>query len=114
MLYAGSSAALSQTVNRDPTTTTLTSSADPASVGQAVTFTATVSVSAPGTGTPSGMVTILDKGKTVATVALDATGKAAYTTSALAQGAHQMTASYAGSAGFAGSISPTLVENIKK
>jgi hypothetical protein len=109
-----SSTALSQTVNPDPTTTTLTSSADPANVGQAVTFTATVSANAPGTGKPSGTVTILDKGKALATVALDATGKAAYTTSALAQGAHQMTASYAGTTGFAGSVSATLIQNIKK
>ena len=108
------STALSQTVNPDPPPTTLTSSADPARVGKAVTFTATVSANAPGAGTPSGTITILDKGKTVATVALDATGHAAYTTSALAQGAHQMTASYAGTAGLAGSVSPTLVENIKK
>jgi len=109
-----SSTALSQTVSKDPTTTTVTSSADPASVGQAVTFTATVSAKAPGTGTPTGTVTILDKGKTVATVALDPTGHAAYTTSALAQGAHQMTASYDGTTTFAGSVSPTLVQNIKK
>jgi len=109
-----SSTALSQTVNPDPTTTALTSSADPASAGQAVTFTATVTANAPVTGTPTGTVTIRDKGKTVATVALDATGHAAFTTSALAQGAHQMTATYDGTAGFAGSVSPTLVENIKK
>jgi hypothetical protein len=109
-----SSTALIQTVNKNATTTTLASSADPASVGQAVTFTATVSANAPGTGKPSGSVTFLDKGKALASVALDAAGHASYTTSALTQGAHQITASYGGNTNFAGSTSSALVENIKK
>ena len=109
-----SSTALSQMVNKDTTTITLTSSADPASVRQAVTFTAAVSANAPGSGTPSGTLTFLDKGKAFASVTLDTAGNAYYTTSALAQGAHQITASYGGNATFAVGSSPTLVENIKK
>ena len=59
--YSGStSSALSEVVDQDATTTSLSSSANPASYGQPVTFTATVSASAPGSGTPTGTVTFLD------------------------------------------------------
>jgi len=108
-----SSTARSQTVIQDATTAALTSSAAPANVGPAVTFTAAISANAPGTGTPSGAVTFLDKGKVLVSIALDATGHASYTTSALAQGAHQISAAYGKNASFAGSGSPTLLENIK-
>jgi hypothetical protein len=111
-----SSAVLSQTVNQDSTRTTLVSSADPAKVGQAVTFTATVSAGAPGTGTPSGpgSVTFLDKNTALASVALDDTGHASYTTSTLSQGTHQITARYGGTPSYASSTSSNLVENVKK
>jgi hypothetical protein len=111
---SSSSAPLSQTVNRAATRVTVTSSVDPAKVGQAVKFTAIVAVNAPGAGIPAGSVTFLDKGKTLATVTLDATGTATFTTSTLNQGAHQISVSYAGNAGFGTSVSPTLVQNIKK
>src|SRR5207237_2218566 len=55
-----SSGTLSQVVNKADTTTALSSSANPSVVGQAVTFTASVTVTAPGTGTPSGAVTFQD------------------------------------------------------
>ena len=49
------------TVNKANTTTTLTSdSPDPSVVGQAVTFTYSVTVNAPGSGTPTGNVTVSD------------------------------------------------------
>ena len=47
-----SSGTFSQVVNKDTTTTTLASSVAPSVFGQSVTFTATVSVSSPGVGTP--------------------------------------------------------------
>src|SRR5262249_56922774 len=45
------------TVNPDGTTTSVTSSLNPSVYGQSVTFTATVSANAPGSGTPQGTVT---------------------------------------------------------
>jgi hypothetical protein len=57
---AGStSPVLTQTVNKVGTNTALTSSPNPSAVGQAVTFTATVT-SASGGGTPIGTVTFMD------------------------------------------------------
>src|SRR4051794_18276975 len=60
--YAASpaSATLTQNVNQASTTTTLTSSANPSVFGQSVTFTATIGVSAPGSGAgtaPTGTIT---------------------------------------------------------
>src|SRR5262249_52931876 len=50
------SAALSQAVNQAATTTALASSPNPSTYGQLVTLTATVTVAAPGAGTPTGTV----------------------------------------------------------
>src|SRR4029077_20561604 len=48
------STALTQTVNKAGTTTSVVSSANPSAFGQSVTFTATVAAVAPGTGTATG------------------------------------------------------------
>ena len=64
------SAALTQTVNQDATTTTLKSSPNPSVYGQSVTFTATVTASSPGSGTPTGTVTFYDGSTALATVTL--------------------------------------------
>jgi len=53
---ASTSATLNQAVNQDATSTVLSSSVDPSVYGQSVTFTATVSAAAPGSGTPTGSV----------------------------------------------------------
>ncbi len=55
---------LAQTVNPDPTTTKLSSSANSSASGQSGTFTATVSATAPGNGMPSGTVTFFLDGTT--------------------------------------------------
>src|SRR5262249_12319049 len=70
---ASASSAVNQTVNKDGTTTTMTSSPNPSSPGQAVTFTAAVSASAPGTGIPTGTVTF-KANKTFGAFPLDGTG----------------------------------------
>src|SRR5205809_5453949 len=83
---SGSDSGAPQVVNKDGTTTVLASSSDPSTVGRPVTFTATVSVTAPGSGIPSGPVTFRDKNTTLGTGALDSTGRATFTTSTLSQG----------------------------
>jgi hypothetical protein len=77
------------------TATTLVASANPQVLDQPVKFTATVAL-ASGTGTPTGNVVFSIDEATVATVALNASGVATYTTSALAVGEHYVLASYAG------------------
>jgi hypothetical protein len=60
-----------------------------------VTFTATVSTA--GLGTPSGNVQFFDGANPIGgTIALNASGQAQVTTSALTVGSHTITAQYAG------------------
>ena len=87
--FVGSSQALTEQVNaattRKATTTSLLASANPARVGQAVTFTATVRDPS-GTGTPTGTVTFFVGNTVVARVTLDANGQARFTRRLLARG----------------------------
>jgi hypothetical protein len=89
---------LNFTLAAAPTTTTVTSSADPSVFGQPVTFTATVATS--GLGTPTGNVQFFDGANPIgAPVALNGSGQAQLTTSALSVGSHTITAQYAGATG---------------
>jgi hypothetical protein len=112
--FVGStSSAVSQAVKQAATTTSLISSANQSILDQPVTFTATVAVSAPGAGTPTGTVTFLDGGTPFATVALNATGNATFTTTApLSIGTHSITASYGGDTSFTGSTSSALSQQV--
>jgi uncharacterized repeat protein (TIGR03803 family) len=88
------------------TTTTLTSSLNPSLVGQAVTFTATVSSTA---GTPpNGEIVTFNNGSAVLGVAPLSRGVASFTTSSMLAGIYTITASYAGDANFGSSTSPGL------
>jgi hypothetical protein len=108
---ASTSAATTVTVNPAATTIALKSSVNPAVTGQAVTFTATVAVVAPGRGTPTGTVTFKDGNVVLGTVAVATGGKATFTTSFAAAGGHVITAVYSGSAAFVAS-SQSLSEQV--
>ena len=107
------SGALNQEVEKADTTTTLVSSANPSKFGQAVTFTATVTVQAPGTGTPSGTVTFLDGATTLGTGTVSG-GVATLATSTLSVGHHNITAVYGGDASFNGSTSNAVDQEVQK
>jgi hypothetical protein len=92
-----------QTVNPANTTTLLTSSSDPTNYGQNVTFTAVVSVQAPGRGTLTGSVAFSDGATVLGTVPVDATGTATFTTSTLSVAAHAISAAYGADPDFASS-----------
>src|SRR5205085_2570793 len=101
--YGGStSSAVNQTVNKVTTATTLTSSLNPSTFGQAVTLTATVSPSG-----PTGNVQFFDSATPLGTVALSR-GTALLTTSTLAVGAHSITAVYGGDTNDGGSTSAAV------
>lgn len=92
-----------------PSSTALTSAPNPSTFGQTVTLTATVTGSAP---TPTGLVTFLDGGTPLMTVALNASGVATFSTSTFSVGIHNLTAVYAGDALHSGSMSPTFSQTV--
>ena len=97
-IFAGStSSVLSQVVDKATSTVTLTSSQNPSTLGQAVTFTATVAPQF--SGTPIGNVTFRDGSTILGKVTLTG-GLASFITSSLASGEHKITATYGGSANF--------------
>jgi hypothetical protein len=88
------------------TTVALSSSANPSTVGQSVTFTATVS--SPLGGTPTGTVNFKDGGFAFFCCMTLVAGQAQITTSALASGTHSITVEYLGDATYAPSTSAPL------
>jgi hypothetical protein len=101
------------TVNQAATTTSAASSVNPSVFGQPVTFTATVAVTAPGAGALTGTVTFADGATALGTVPLSG-ATATFTTSALAAGAHAITAAYGGGTNFKSSTSAVLVQVVIK
>jgi hypothetical protein len=97
-----------------PTSTVLTSSANPSLLNQSVTFTAKVSPNLSGFGTPTGSVGFVDTttGTYLGTVALSASGTASVTVSNLAVGSHIIEATYAGQGLFLGS-NGTLTQQVR-
>ncbi len=106
------SLASGQAVNKADTSSTLASSANPSVYGQAVTFTATVSVVAPGGGTPTGNVQFFDGATSLGTGALAGT-TTTLTTSALSVATHSITAKYLGDANFNWSMSWPLTQAVQ-
>lgn len=104
------SPAVDQVVNMANTTTVDLSNVNPSTVGQSVTFTATVTAVAPGAGTPAGTVTFLDGVTTLGTGTLNGSGVATFTTSALTLGSHSITASYSGNGSFSASTSSVITQ----
>jgi Bacterial Ig-like domain (group 3)/FG-GAP-like repeat len=110
--YAGSqSAVILETVTATgaATTTSITTSNPSIALGTAVTFTATVAASA---GTPAGTVDFFDNNAFLGTAALNSSGIASLTTSALPAGAQSIYAAYSGSATYANSQSAAILETV--
>ena len=105
------SSAESHQVDKADTTTSITSdNPDPSVTGQSVTIQFTVSVDAPGAGTPTGNVTVSDG--TSSCTASVAAGQCsiAFPTA----GAKSLTATYAGDANFNGSTSASAAHTVNK
>jgi predicted metal-dependent phosphoesterase TrpH len=98
----------SQTVNPAPTQTALASSPNPSTLGQTVTFTATITSAV---GALTGTVTFKDGSTTLGTGTVTA-GVATYATAALSAGAHTITATYNADADHAQSTSASLTQSV--
>ena len=109
------SSTLAQSVQSGPTATatvSLASSSNPSTVGNAVTFSASISGSS---GTPTGTTTFLADGTAIsgcAAMAL-ASGSATCTTSSLAAGSHAIIARYSGDATYRAADSSTLAQSVQ-
>ncbi len=114
--FAGSaSLSIDQTVIQASTGTAFAASLNPSVTGEVVTITATVTVSAPGAGTPTGTIDFQDGGATIAgcgPVPLSGPGSATCVTSFPTAGAHLITAVYSGDADFDSSTSPALAQTV--
>ena len=112
VVYSGDSAYAASTSNPivvtvlpDITTATVTSSLNPAALGQAVTFTASVQGNfSPG----AGAVLFLDGATKIGTATLDNTGHATLTTSSLTVGTHPIRVAFPGSANYLSTTSAIL------
>jgi hypothetical protein len=99
--FATSTGTLAQAVNQDATATSLGSSANPSVSGQDVTFTATVTASAPGSGTPSGTVQFqIDGSNFGSPVSLVGGVVTSVATSTLSVSGHTIAAVYSGDPNF--------------
>ena len=103
---SSTSNAVTQTVNKLNTTTSISSNLNPSAAGQSVTFTALISAN-----TATGSVTFYD-GAAVLGVRTATNGVATLSTSALSAGSHGIRAVYAGDAKFNGSSSSTITQTV--
>jgi Bacterial Ig-like domain (group 3)/Bacterial lectin/Concanavalin A-like lectin/glucanases superfamily/Galactose oxidase, central domain len=107
--FASSPSNVVTQVVKAASTTVLASLQNPSTVGQQVTFTATVS----GTGnTPTGTVNFFDGTTNIGSGTISA-GVATLKTSTLAAGSHTITATYGGDSNFATSTSNTVTQVVK-
>jgi uncharacterized repeat protein (TIGR03803 family) len=112
VLFSGSTSnTVKQVVKKVTTATTLTSSPNPSTYGQAVTFTAVVtsSLGAP----PDGESVTFKEGTTVLGTGSLSGGSASFTTSALPVGTNAIKAVYGGDIHFAASTSNTVKQVVK-
>jgi hypothetical protein len=110
------SKAVGEKVSKASTKTTLSSSANPSSVGQSVTFTAIIGVVASGAGTPTGTIRFKDGNTVLGTVTLQVVNgvvQATFTTAGLKKGKHTITAVYSGDADFLGNTSASLTQTVQ-
>jgi len=105
---AAAKASLKQTVTGAGSSTAVTTSSEPSTYGQSVTFTATVSTSS---GTPDGTVTFKNGSSVLGTAAL-AGGQASLAISTLNGGTHTINAVYSGNSEYGSSTGsvPQVVE----
>lgn len=113
----GATGTHAQVVNASGTTTTLSTSSDPSVVGAPVTFTASVAPIAPGAGSPTGTVTLLEGTEVLGSATLGAAGLATFSSTTFASfpaGVHALTARYEGETSFAASSSAALAQTVAK
>ncbi len=110
--FAPSTGSVKQVVDKNPTTTALSSSLNPLNYGQAVTLTATVTPTAP--YQPTGTVTFKNGPATLGIGTLNASGVATLTTAKIPVGANTLTATYNGDAFNGKSVSAAITQTVSQ
>ena len=109
---ASVSSALSETVNKAATNLGLVSSSSSSSAGQSVTFTATLSVVAPGAGVPGGTIEFVIDGSILASAFPISSGTASFSDASLSAGSHTIAAVYSGDLNLNTSTSSGLTHTV--
>ncbi|WP_180539803.1 choice-of-anchor tandem repeat GloVer-containing protein [Nevskia soli] len=110
--FAGGSSSLSQVVTLYSTKTTVTSSASTSTIGNPVTFTATIT-QPQSKSIPNGEMVTFYNGSTSIGTGTTAGGVATLSTSALTTGTHSITATYAGDSTLQTSTSSAIEQVVK-
>ncbi len=113
--FDGSQASVQQQVAQADTTTTVLVSPSPSAEGQNITITAAVTPVAPGSGTPTGLVSFTANGDLIGATSVQPSPGGAQATMALADleaGDHQIVATYVGDAGYATSVSQQVQHTV--
>ena len=110
--FLASTGSVNQTVNKASTLTTNVSTQSPTVFGQSATFTATITVTSPGAGAPTGLVTFIDTttGTTLGTASIVTTAgvnTATFSSSSIPVGSNAIEAVYAGDGNFVTSSGST-------
>lgn len=100
-----------QFIGKGDTAIVTTSSQNPSSYGQPVTFTAHATAVAPAVGTPNGTVTFMDGGSSIGTANMSG-ATATFTTSLLNAGSHAISVVYNGDSNF-NTVSGNLTDNVQ-
>ncbi len=108
---ANTSGPVSFTIDKATSTVALTAADGSAVFGQTVTFVAIVTA---GAATPTGTLTFYDGSTPLGTAALNASGKATLTSSALAIGSQSITAGYGGDGNLLAATSRQLAELVAR
>jgi hypothetical protein len=109
--FAASSGSVVQVI-QNGTSTTVTSTSNPASFGQSIFFDADVTATNGAPGIPTGSLTFKEGATVLATVPLNSAGRAAFSYSAFSIGSHTITADFAGTNGWLAS-SAQLVQLVQ-
>jgi hypothetical protein len=111
-----SSLALTETIQRVATVTTLGSDTNPVNARGTLHLTAAVSMASGATadGSLTGNVTFTDGSTSLGTVSIDTTGQAVLAVSTLSVGQHVIVATFAGNTNYATSTSGPLSENVQQ
>ena len=112
--YPAATSSLALSVAKASTSTTLAPVSGNLAYGQSVTLAATVAVTAPGAGVPTGMVNFSDNGVLLGSGSLDTTGRVSLTTTALVAGSYPVSASYQGDGNDLASVSAALSPSVSQ